>query len=253
MLAKERIFRIQELINLKGFISVNELIKELQSSRSSIVRDLIHLEEQGLVIRERGGASSIHSNLLLSSYTEIAVSDKENIHLDEKIKVCKEAAKVVHDGDCIYIDSGTTPASLIPFLMNKEITIVTSSLYIIKKIPASFSGNVYLVGGLFSPKYDMAIGNMTLDILNQFNFDHAFFSTNGVNIKTKELYTAELEIGSIKKEVLKRSKNNYVLMDHSKLSVKALYTWSTLDKFKYIYLNDCTQIETLPKQFVICK
>ncbi len=253
MLAKERIYRICEIINTKGFISVNELIQQLNSSRSSIIRDLIQLENQGLIIRERGGASSIDSMAVLSSFNETSVMDKENIKLEEKIKVCQEAAKLIHDGDCIFIDSGTTPVSLIPFITSKKITIVTASLHFIKKIPVNFSSDIYLIGGLFNRKYDISSGDITLEMIKQFNFDHSFLSTSGINLKTGELYASEISIGAIKKEVVKRSKHNYLLADDSKYSIKALCTWGHTKSFKKIFVNEASTPIPLPSNYQICK
>ena len=64
MLSKERMVRIVQLLEERQFVTVKELqerVKELQESfdvsRSSVMRDLIELENQGLIQRERGGAS----------------------------------------------------------------------------------------------------------------------------------------------------------------------------------------------------
>ena len=57
MLNKERMYKIMTLLNEQGFVSVKELMEKLQVSRSSIMRDLIELENQGLIQREHGGAS----------------------------------------------------------------------------------------------------------------------------------------------------------------------------------------------------
>ena len=52
MLNKERMYKIMTLLNEQGFVSVKELMEKLQVSRSSIMRDLIELENQGLIQRE---------------------------------------------------------------------------------------------------------------------------------------------------------------------------------------------------------
>ena len=57
MLTKERKLRIMNLLEERSFVTIKELIEDFNVSRSSIVRDLIELENQGLIQRERGGAS----------------------------------------------------------------------------------------------------------------------------------------------------------------------------------------------------
>ena len=46
-------------------------------------------------------------------------------------------------------------------------------------------GDIFLLGGEFKKSYDMSYGSLTLEMIKQFNFDHAFFSTNGVNLENE--------------------------------------------------------------------
>ena len=151
MLTKERFFRILELLDHKSFITIQELMEVLNASKSTVNRDLIELEKQGLIQRERGGAIKKEMPATLSSYRELPVMDKEHIHSAEKDMICAQAAAIVKDGDCVYVDSGTTPSYLIPYIAGKNIKLVTSSIYALRKLPASFPGELFLIGG----KYDM--------------------------------------------------------------------------------------------------
>ena len=56
MLSKERMYRILNLLKEQTFVTVKQLMDEFDVSRSSIMRDLIELENLGLIKRERGGA-----------------------------------------------------------------------------------------------------------------------------------------------------------------------------------------------------
>ena len=60
------------------------------------------------------------------------------------------------------------------------------------------------MGGEFNKDYDMSYGPLTLQMIKQFNFDHAFFSTNGVSLKTGEVNIFEFSIGAVKREIMKR-------------------------------------------------
>ena len=253
MLNKERMYKIMTLLNEQGFVSVKELMEKLQVSRSSIMRDLIELENQGLIQREHGGASLKNIETpTLSSLNEIPVSHKETLNVEQKKLICKEAAKKIHDGDCIYIDSGTTPVYLLPYIVNKHIKIATASTYLIRKIPESFKGDIYLLGGEFNKDYDMSYGPLTLQMIKQFNFDHAFFSTNGVSLKTGEVNIFEFSIGAVKREIMKRSLNNHLLIDDSKFGDKALCTWANTDEFNTVYVNDFKHDLELPDNYYLC-
>ena len=84
MLTKERKLRIMNLLEERSFVTIKELIEDFNVSRSSIVRDLIELENQGLIQRERGGASLKSVDITLTSFNEPAVQEKENIHIAQK-------------------------------------------------------------------------------------------------------------------------------------------------------------------------
>ena len=98
MLSKERLFRIMEVIEEQSFVTISELMEFLNASKSTITRDLMELERQGLIQRERGGAIRKELPQTLSSSTDLPVMNKENIHLAEKELIGKAAAEIVKNG-----------------------------------------------------------------------------------------------------------------------------------------------------------
>ena len=98
----------------------------------------------------------------------------------------------------------------------------------------------------------MSYGPLTLEMIRQFNFDHAFFSTNGVDIDSGDIYIFEFSIGAVKKEILRRSVRNYLLIDASKFNIKALCTWANTEEFNVIYVDSFPQNKELPDNYFIC-
>lgn len=253
MLLKERVYRILNVLNDKSFVTISELMEELNVSKSTITRDLIEMEKQGYIKRERGGAIKVEMSETLNNFKDIPVREKEMIHSDNKRLICEKASSLIQDGDCVYIDSGTTPSYLIQFLGNKNIKVVTPSTYVIRKLPLDFRGEVYLVGGNFNVGYDMSLGYHTLDMIKKFHFDKAFFSASGINISSDEVLSVDFEIGSVKEEVMQRSDHKYLLIDDSKLNIRAIATWAKVSDFEYVYMNKPEGKTKLPKNFYICK
>lgn len=253
MLSKERMYRILNLLKEESFVTVKQLMEEFNVSRSSIMRDLVELENLGLIQRERGGAVAKNvANLTLSSFNEAPVINKESLYIEEKQCICRQAAKKIQDGDCIYIDSGTTPVYLLPYIIDKQIKIVTPSTYLIRKLPDCFKGDIFLLGGEFKKSYDMSYGALTLEMIKHFNFDHAFFSTNGVNLENGEVYIFEFAIGAVKQAIMKRCLNNYLLIDSSKFNIRAICTWANSNEFNNIYVNEFETNIELPDNYIVC-
>lgn len=250
MLSAERLLRIREMIERNSFVSVKEIMDTFHISRSSAMRDLIELENQGIAVRERGGAVLKNISVTLTTMNERAVQLKEGENEEAKRKICQEAAKSIQEGDCIYIDAGSTTIYLIDFLKNMKVTIITPSTYFIHKLPSTFPGTIYLLGGEYTEEYGSSYGPLTIQMLKQFNFDQAFMTTNGINLENGEVSVFNFQIGAVKKEVLKRCPHNKLLVDYSKTKVNALCTWAHLEDFQGIYI-DAFYAENMPDNFVV--
>lgn len=246
MITKERQARILDRVRNQSFVSVKELMEQLHASRSSIVRDLIELEQQGLLVRERGGASA---NQI---YHEIATEKKAHIHIKEKQRLCAQAAQSIKENQCIYIDSGTTTSYLVDPIVEKNILLVTSSTYLIHQLPLNFQGQVFLLGGEYDRSLDTALGSTTLEMVSHFHFDHAFLSANGIDLETKEIYTANTELATFKKAILKQSQVCDLLADASKFEIKTHCTWAHIDDFHTIFVDRYPKNGMKYKQFKIC-
>jgi DeoR/GlpR family transcriptional regulator of sugar metabolism len=252
MLTKERMLHIMNILENKGFVSVKELTENFNVSRSSVMRDLIELENQGLIHRERGGASLKSISSTLTSFNETSIVVKEQVNSEAKRLICKEASKSIRDGDCIYIDSGTTPVYLLDYIGTKRIKLVTPSIYLIRKLPNNFKGDIFLLGGEFSKSYDTSYGSLTLEMIRQFHFDHAFFSTNGVNLENGEVYVFDFNVGANKQEIMLRSEVSDLLVDASKFNMKAMSNWANLDQFHTVYVDSIDERIEIPDNFVVC-
>ncbi|SEU25449.1 transcriptional regulator, DeoR family [Lacrimispora sphenoides] len=252
MLSQQRLYHIMSIVKEQSFVTIKELMEQLNVSKSTVTRDLIELEEQGLVSRERGGAMCREVSSTLTVFNEVPTVNKESLCAEAKEIVCQRAVTNVKDGDCVYVDSGTTPVYLLPQLLAHHVKIVTPSIYLIKKIPITYKGDIYLLGGRFSPDYDLSTGSMAVDMIRNFNFDHSFFSTNGVNMESGEVYIFDMEIGTMKKEIMKKSQNNHLLIDDSKYHIKAMFSWASLEDFTNVYVNRLPDTGEAPDNFTVC-
>lgn len=252
MLAKERLAYIVNRLQVSPSISVQELSKEMNVSLSTVQRDLRKLEHDGRVERSRGGVISSKVTKLLSGMNEVAVSEKIHLNEEEKERIAREAVQRIHEGDCVFLDSGTTIAHMVPYLMSLNITMVTNSMYLQRSL-AGCRGQLFLLGGIYSAKFDMTLGTATNLELEGIRFDRSFLSASGIDIKSKELYSVESDIASIKKLVKKRSKHNYVLVDHTKFAITAIHTYGKINEFDCIFTDEEPASAKALKHIYVCK
>ena len=248
MLIEERKIRILEILHKEEFVSIHQLMNLLNVSRSSVIRDLDELEIQGLIVRKRGGACLVDRDYLLSQFNEAPVEEKENTHSHEKRRICKYAASLIKNGNTIYVDSGTTSLFLMDYILDKDVTIVTPNIYLLNRISEHFKGKIVILNGEYNPAYQSISGPGTRNMLEEFHFDYAFMTTNGINYEKKEVYGFQISVSLNKKIVIQRSEEVVLLVDSSKTMVTGLCTWAHQDDFDYIFTE---KIEGLKASNVI--
>ena len=103
---RERIEELSELINKRGKLTLEQLEEYFPKvSQMTLRRDLFQLEEEGKIIRIRGGALSVKDVQKTSGEPYVK---KTALHTDEKIAIAQKAAMLVDEGTSIFIDGGTT-------------------------------------------------------------------------------------------------------------------------------------------------
>ena len=209
MLKTERKQLILEELQEHHVVSLEKLVSLLETSESTVRRDLDELEAENKLRRIHGGAELPHS-----LQQEESIQEKSVKNLQEKKLLAQKAASLIKEQDVIFIDAGTTTAFLIKELSNKDITVVTNSIHhavqlVEKQIPT------VMVGGSVKMTTDASIGGVALNQINQLHFDRAFIGMNGVD---ENYYTTpDMEEGAIKRAIIDNAKQTYVLVDASKV------------------------------------
>ena len=209
MLKTERKQLILEELQEHHVVSLEKLVSLLETSESTVRRDLDELEAENKLRRIHGGAELPHS-----LQQEESIQEKSVKNLQEKKLLAQKAASLIKEQDVIFIDAGTTTAFLIKELSNKDITVVTNSIHhavqlVEKQIPT------VMVGGSVKMTTDASIGGVALNQINQLHFNRAFIGMNGVD---ENYYTTpDMEEGAIKRAIIDNAKQTYVLVDASKV------------------------------------
>src|SRR5919108_3257518 len=142
MFAEERKQRILTTLRQKPAVRVTELERTLRVSAASIRRDLADLERTGLLKRTHGGAISARLTAV-----EPSLAEKEDRYQAEKIAIARLAAGLIHRGDTIFLDAGSTTRQIARELSHREgITVVTNALNIAWELSTS-EVDLIVVGG----------------------------------------------------------------------------------------------------------
>ena len=209
MLKSERKQVILETVTREKFVSLEHLVHALNTSESTVRRDLDELESEHKLKRVHGGAESFH---LLQE--EESNQEKSIKNIQDKSKIAQKAVSFIQPHDVIFVDAGTTNELLISQLHDQRVTVVTNSIHHATKLVERNIPTV-IIGGRVKQSTDASIGGVALNQIGQLNFDRAFIGMNGVD---DSFYTTpDMEEGAIKRAILENAKQTYILADASKL------------------------------------
>jgi DeoR family fructose operon transcriptional repressor len=167
MKAAERQLRIRQMLENRDFIDLESLCRELDTSESSVRRDLDILEQEKLLRRVYGGAVSLQT-----TPARAFDFDVESKRLsDEKSRIARAAAALIEDGQTVILDGGSTVASVARELSSRPMHIVTNSLPIAESLESLRNIELTLTGGYLDPRLRVMLGPFCEQMLGAIRAD----------------------------------------------------------------------------------
>ncbi|MHB9031636.1 MAG: DeoR/GlpR family DNA-binding transcription regulator [Anaerolineae bacterium] len=237
MKATRRLFRQERLDAIyrqlveNGYVSVSELSERTGVSSATIRSDLEWLEQNGRLLRTHGGAVPLH---LSEGSLSFAVRQRENI--DSKERIGAAAAEYVSDGEAIVLDASTTAWQMAKHLVNRrDLTVVTTGLYVALELLRSPGINVIIPGGSVWREAASIVGPISTDLLNG-NLQSGFFSGRGFSIKEGLTDANQAEV-ELKRQLISTVRQVNVIIDISKLGKVAFASCASLEQIKRVFTN----------------
>lgn len=232
MLTEERHLRITELVLGLGSVGVPRLANDLGVSEATIRRDLDLLSERGLVRRVRGGAwdPSRRVGRIRPEADSDGFETASTRQSAQKRQIATRAVSLVDDGDVIALDIGTTVFEMCDLLREREITVVTASLPVLRALEDSSSVDLIVLGGVLRPTYGSLVGALTESCLRQIRVDKAFMGASGVRPDGAVLDTTPSEV-PVKRAMIEISTQAWLLADQQKFPGKGVMRVAAIDAF----------------------
>ena len=237
MLKSKRKQLILEKVMKDKFVSLEYLVKALETSESTVRRDLDELESERKLRRVHGGAESLHF-----LQEEESNQEKSIKNIQEKTRIAQKAASLIQEYDVIFIDAGTTNELLVNELHDPSVTVVTNSIHHATKLVERNIPTV-IIGGVVKRSTDASIGGVALNQIGQLNFDKAFIGMNGID--DGFFTTPDMEEGAVKRAILENAKRTYVLADASKLGQTSFAKVAPISRARLI--TNQTESEVIQK------
>lgn len=212
MYQEERRYSIAELVKRDGRGDVADLAARFGVTHETVRRDLIDLEQRGVLRRVHGGA--IHTERFRA---EPAVAEKAHLMATEKRRIAEAALQFVPRTGSILLDAGTTTGALAALLPNEpELTVVTNSLPNALTIAARQNVNLLLIGGRVRGRTLANVDDWALRSLADLVVDVAFVAANGVS-PGRGLSTPDVAEAAVKRAMVAAGRRVVLLADHTKV------------------------------------
>jgi DeoR family fructose operon transcriptional repressor len=216
LLPEERRQRIAESLAARGLIRVDDLVPELGVSAETVRRDLIALEQRGELTRVYGGATRN------PGAAEPFGNRGDVAHRAAKRAIARLAASLVRPQQTLIFDVGTTVLELARALP-RDLTAqaLTNSGHVATELARRPNVQLHLAGGEVRAEDLACSGPETEEFLGGYFADIAFLCAGGVHPQAgiTDFYPREI---AVRRHMLQRSTDRYVLADSSKLGRVAL-------------------------------
>ncbi len=226
MLSFERQKQIQVILEQKKSATVDYLCRQTYSSPATIRRDLKQLEEEGLLIRVRGGAVIVEGGNHDTPYLF-----RLNQNADAKKKIASLALQHIKNGNTLFMDSSSTVATLAAMLGSfRDLTVVTNGIAILNELNENTSAKIISCGGVIR-NHTTITGSHVTDMLENYYADLLFLSCGGIHPEAG-VTEADEEHAFIKNEMIKHAKKVILLCDSSKFDKTyfcRICDWNAID------------------------
>jgi len=176
MTQKRRQDQIFEMIQQKGFVTIDELVEHFLVTPQTIRRDLNQLAESDKIKRHHGGAG------IESSTVNTAYQTRKIMNLEAKQKIATAIAKQIPDGSSLFINIGTTTETVAQALLHhKNLQIVTNNLHVATILSVKEDFKIIIAAGEVRHRDGGIIGEATVDFMNQFQMDFGIIGISGID------------------------------------------------------------------------
>ena len=231
--------QIKQYVENKNVVTIKELQALFPNvSLMTIHRDLDALENNGVLVKFRGGARSVHHT-----------NDPEfNVRMHEnnpgKLVMARKALELLQPHSAIFLDASTTNLALAKSLPDINLNIFTTGPSIALELCRLHNPIVTLCCGTINRKNLALSGQNTLQMLEGINIDMAFIGVSGCSVDAGFTCGTEGDM-LVKRLVIQKARTSVVMCGADKLSCLMPYTFAKLEDVDYLICDDA-----MPESFL---
>ena len=228
MLPSERHKKILALLSGNEVISIAELIAAFDVSIETVRRDLTLLQKQGSIQKVYGGA-----RLKNMTSGEPELDNRMVTQRSQKEAIGKKCSEFIQDGDCIFIDSGSTTYQIARHLGDKKkLTIITNSIPVVNELMHT-DCEIIIIGGRIRHDERSVVTYDYIFNFSELNIQKSFICAGGITVE-KGISDFNMQEAVTRKKIIERSHEVFVAADSGKFGRDVTVSIATLDKINHI-------------------
>jgi DeoR/GlpR family transcriptional regulator of sugar metabolism len=228
MLLDQRRQEILNLVEIEGFVAMQQLAERAGVSESTVRRDLEYLERIGQIRRTRGGAAYVGESIT-------PLDERAGQAPSEKQAIGRAAAALVQPGEAILLDGGTTTLEVARHLIGKSLQVVTNSVPVVNLLANQSQIELVVIGGYLYPKTGVALGPLAMAALVEIHVRRLFMSVGGIT--EKGLYNSNALLADTERSMLSAAEEVIVVADSGKFGHSALAHLCSLDRVHRVVVD----------------
>ena len=209
----------------KGTSDLASLCEKFGVSEATARRDLHVLQQEGHLLRTYGGAVAQP----IQHEPEESLESRRSHHHAAKTAIALQAARLVAEGETIFIDAGTTAQFFAMELPAASKANVLTNNLLAMQVFADRGMSVSLLGGSLRAGSMSVVGPLADMSLERLTFDKVFTSADGVDAELG-LCEGSAEQAWFKEKLFRRARDVVVMATAEKLSRRSQMYWTPMNR-----------------------
>lgn len=207
----------------RKYVTVRDLSAFIGVSEATVRRDLKSLADDRKLRLVHGGAT-------VAPQTDFSFRAKEQRNIAGKRSIARAAAKLVADGEQVFLDSGTTAFELGMQLRDKQsLTIICNSARLALEVDHD-PIQVIMLGGQYRPERMDTVGPIAATTLDQLRGYTAFIGVDGMSTDFGPS-AVDMDSAHLYRQASGNAAKTIILADQSKFHGASLFRiveWSSI-------------------------
>jgi DeoR/GlpR family transcriptional regulator of sugar metabolism len=209
--ASQRQAEILDVLEREGRLSVSEFSAVMNVSEMTVRRDLQSLEQRGVLARVHGGAVPARSRSYEPPFEARLIRNVET-----KRRIGEATAALLHDGETVVLDAGTTALAVAEALRGRQLRILATNLRVADVLADEPGIALMVSGGAIRPGERSLVGPLAERSFADLAFDTLVLAVGGIDLSIG-VTDYRLEDASLKRAALASARRCVAIADSSKL------------------------------------